>query len=425
MFPVTRRRANAIEICPCVDRRGYRGEHTLTAIDDAQTAITAVATDVLIVGGYGNVGQRIARLLAEDLGDRLLIGGRRIRRATRFAATLPGGATARHIDIDAPETYASALEGVAAVIMCLDTTELAFPHACVARGTRYVDISASNEVIERLGFLHDLAAAHQATIVCSVGLAPGLTNLLAKACVKSTDTVISSIAVHLLFGLGNRHGKAALEWLVDHLHRPFEIGPNGARHEVCPFEERSRAVFPPPFGERTTYRSDFSDQHTLPQTLSVPSVSTWTTYDRIGPARLLSRLARLGVLRWTRYRAVRRLAVLLLCAVRPGSDRFALAVAATPDDRSRTIWATAAGREEAQATAVITAQTLRRVLSKAPMAGVFQLDELYDLTEFEEPLMSHGIQINAPVPIQHRDKARPDPGRSLPDTGSCSKGTRP
>lgn len=407
-----------------VDRRGRREDLAVTITDDAQTAAADAATRVLIVGGYGNVGQRIARLLDEDLGDRLLIAGRDVRHATRFAATLRDGATARLIDIDDPESYASALIDVVAVIMCLDTTELAFPLACVKRGIRYIDISASYEVIERLSFLRDLATAHQATIVCSVGLAPGLTNLLAKACVKSTDILVSSIAVHLLFGLGDHHGKAALEWLVDRLHRPFEIGPSGARREVRPFEERAQAPFPSPFGERTTYCFDFSDQHTLPQTLGVPSVSTWTTYDRPAPARFLSRLARLGLLRWMRYRPLRRSAVWLLGTVRAGADQFVVAVTATTEGESQTISATAIGREEAQATAVIAAETLRHVLNKAPMAGVFQLDELYDLADYQGSLGRHGIQINAPPPLRRRTKPRPDGSPSLSDTTASGRRER-
>lgn len=395
----------------------------MTVGDSAASDAADAAGYVLIVGGYGNVGQRIARLLAEELGERLLVAGRDIRRARRFAETLSSGATARRIDIDDPESHASALEGVVAVMMCLDTTELAFAQACVTRGVRYIDISASYEVIERLSFLHDLAAAQRATIICSVGLAPGLTNLLAKSCVKSTDSFVSNVAVHLLFGLGDQHGRAALEWLVDRLPRSFATGPNGAARQHRPFEERARAVFPPPFGERTTYRFDFSDQHTLPQTLGVPDVSTWTTYDRAATARLLSQLAKRGVLRWTRNRVIRRLTVLLLSALRGGSDQFAVAVTATPAGEAQTLSATATGHQEAQATAVVAAETLRRVLNTTPAAGAFQLDELYDLADFEAPLARNGIQVSAPTPIRRSHQAQATT-RTSADAASCNDGAR-
>lgn len=396
----------------------------MTAGDSAASGAAEVAGYVLIVGGYGNVGQRIGRLLAEELGERLLVAGRDIRRARRFAETLSSGATARRIDIDDPESHASALEGVVAVIMCLDTTELAFAQACLARGVRYIDISASYEVVERLSFLHDLAAAQQATIICSVGLAPGLTNLLAKSCVKSTDTFFSSVAVHLLFGLGDRHGRAALEWLVDRLNRSFATGPDGAARQHRPFEERAHAVFPPPFGERPTYRFDFSDQHTLPRTLGVPDVSTWATYDRAAAAQLLSHLAKSGVLRWTRNRVMRRLTVLLLSALRGGSDRFAVVVTATSEGEAQTINATATGHQEAQATAVVAAETLRRVLNTTPPAGVFQLDELYDLADFEATLVRNGIKVSAPTPLRRSHQARSTTHTSLADAASCDNGAQ-
>lgn len=361
----------------------------------AETARSRADQGVLIVGGYGNVGRRIARLLADRLGERLFISGRHASRAARFAKTLGGGVRSRTINLELPDTYAPALADVVLVIMCLDTEDLKFAHACIAEGVHYVDITASHEVIERLGFMNDLACAHSSTIVTSVGLAPGLTNLLAKHSAQATDA--RRLDIHVLFGLGDRHGKAALEWMVDRLHRPFEISTMQGTRVVRAFEERSHAQFPPPFGERTTYGFDFSDQHTLPETLAVPSVSTWTTYDKAWVARLLSRLAIMGVLRWTRYRFVRHCWVLILGALRCGSDRFAVSVEATDAANERhKIRLTASGTQEAHATAVVAAETAMRVLTSGSPAGVFQLDQLYDLSDFEPTLAANGIEIGRP-----------------------------
>lgn len=350
---------------------------------------------VLIVGGYGNVGQRIARLLAKRLGERLFIGGRRASHAARFAQALGSGAHARMIDLAQPDTYGAALADVALVIMCHDTCDLKFAHACVLKGIHYLDITATYEVIERLGFMNDLACAHGSTLVTSVGLAPGLTNLLAKDCVQTTD--VWRLDIHLLFGLGDRHGQAALEWMVDRLHQPFEISTRQGTRVVRAFEEQSGAQFPPPFDQRTTYRFDFSDQHTLPETLAVPSVSTWMTYDPAWVARVVSRLGSVGVGRWTRYRWVRRCWVWLIGAWRFGSNRFAVSVEATQvGTKSPTIRRTATGTNEAHATAVVAAETALRVLHDASPAGVFQLDQRYDLGDFEPALAAHGIEIGRP-----------------------------
>lgn len=366
--------------------------------DAAKNAGRAIATgDVLIVGGYGSVGRRIARLLAKDLGEHLLIAGRHQSRAARFAAELNTGACARLIDVAIPETYAAALRNVDLVVMCLDTTDLKFAHVCIANGTHYIDITATYEVIERLGYLQDLARANKVTMLCSVGLAPGLTNLLAKACVQASSGTISNIDVHILFGLGDRHGKAALDWMINRFHHPFDIHTAHGSREVWPFEDRARGRFPAPFGERATYRFDFSDQHTLPRTLGMPSVSTWTTINRPGLASLLSRLARRGVLRWYRYRIVRRLTVTLMRTLRRGSARFAVSVEAQPSsDEADVVRFTASGIGESHTTAVIAAEAVRHLLASSPSAGVFQIDELYSLRDFESALAENDILIGRP-----------------------------
>ena len=174
---------------------------------------------ILIVGGYGTVGRQIARLLSRDYGPRLLIGGRHERKAARFTRSLGYGAQPRQLDLTDPASFPSALNAVGLVIMCLDTADLNFPHACITRAIHYIDITATYPVIERLEMLNELARVHGATILCSVGLAPGLTNLLAKACVQNAPAPVTALNIHLLFGLGDRHGRAALAWMVDRLQR--------------------------------------------------------------------------------------------------------------------------------------------------------------------------------------------------------------
>ncbi len=155
------------------------------------------APKILIVGGYGSVGYRIAKLLAPDFRARITIAGRNLRKAEDLARTLGHDSQARMIDVNDSRSYTAALEDVGLVIMCLDLTDTAFARACVTRGIHYVGITASLEVIERLSLLHDLAAANNAALVLSVGLTPGLTNLLAKACVGDAAKSLQVIDIHL------------------------------------------------------------------------------------------------------------------------------------------------------------------------------------------------------------------------------------
>jgi saccharopine dehydrogenase (NAD+, L-lysine forming) len=75
---------------------------------------------ILVVGGYGVVGRRIATELAADYPGRVVIGGRNPARANDVARAIGHGARGCKIDIVVPPSIAAALEGVAVVISCID-----------------------------------------------------------------------------------------------------------------------------------------------------------------------------------------------------------------------------------------------------------------------------------------------------------------
>ena len=347
------------------------------------------APSVLIVGGSGNVGRRIAGLLGPELRNRLVLGGRNPARAAEVARRV--GARALSLDIGDPTTFEAALEGVGLVVMCLDTIDLAFPHACASRGIHYLDITASLEVIERLECLDDIARTQGAAVLSSVGLAPGLTNLLAKACVARSPDPIASLDIHLLFGLGDQHGPAALGWMVDQLNQPFTTADAPVLRRWS-FGERSQTTFPAPFGNRATYRFNFSDQHTLRETLDLPLIRTWSTFDQPWLAAVLWRLAQLRLLRLTRFRPLRQTTVWALDKLAFGTDHFAVSVVATTNN-GRAFRATADGRAEAHGTAVVTAELVRQCLSKPPAPGVAQIDQRYSLADFLPTLTAQDISV--------------------------------
>jgi hypothetical protein len=77
--------------------------------------------------------------------------------------------------------------------------------------------------------------------VLSVGLAPGVTNLLARHCADRSGG--AEVRIGVLLGAGERYGPASIEWTLDGF---ATIGP------------ASRMRFPPPYGTRTVFRSPTS-----------------------------------------------------------------------------------------------------------------------------------------------------------------------
>jgi saccharopine dehydrogenase (NAD+, L-lysine-forming) len=67
-------------------------------------------TNVLITGGYGNVGRRVAADLAPDYPGRLVVAGRSAEKAGQLAAELGYGVRGRRVDVGDPSSVKAALK---------------------------------------------------------------------------------------------------------------------------------------------------------------------------------------------------------------------------------------------------------------------------------------------------------------------------
>lgn len=132
---------------------------------------------ILIVGGYGAVGNIISKELSKHYPGKVIVAGRNLSKAEDLARKIP--VIPMQLDLTSISTT-DFLDTVKLVIMCLDQTNTSFVELCIENGIDYIDISANQEVIEKIELLSEKAKKYQSSIVLSVGIAPGITNLLAK-----------------------------------------------------------------------------------------------------------------------------------------------------------------------------------------------------------------------------------------------------
>lgn len=319
---------------------------------------------VLVLGGYGAVGTRIVAQLRAR-GDVALAAGRNAARADRV------------VDLEGSDTGSlrAALSDVDAVI---NAAGLEDPNlvAQIARDVPFVDITATTGYVAALERL-DLPQP----VLLSVGLAPGLTNLLAAAVHASTPGPID-LAVFL--GAGEQHGAAAVAWSYGLLGRRFRDPGTGrpVRNYTM-----ARSFDLPGHRRRKLYRVDFSDQHVLTHDLGVP-VRTYFGLD----SRLAT--AALATLTWVPGASGAPRGLQL-----PGSDRW-LVLAQGPDQTSQ--WAS--GRVDAQATAVVAA-TAAGVVGGLP-PGIHHLHQVLTLADLPAGC---GIDLGKGVPGESALPNRPEP----------------
>ncbi len=154
---------------------------------------------VLVVGGYGQVGSRAARRLLAA-GYRVVLAGRSASRAAAVASEL--GCDHARIDVIDERTWGPASEDAATVLCCVDQTDETFVRWVLGSGRDYVDITANDDFFRRVERLGADAEQGRATALLSVGLAPGLTNLMVKRLADPLE-VREEAVIAVRLGLGN------------------------------------------------------------------------------------------------------------------------------------------------------------------------------------------------------------------------------
>ncbi|MCP8952192.1 MULTISPECIES: saccharopine dehydrogenase family protein [Bacillus] len=331
---------------------------------------------IMVIGGYGHVGQQICLQLSEVYPGQVFAAGRSYEKAEQFSHQTNGRVLPFQIDVR-QSMYTDWMDETKLVIMCLDQDDTSFAETCLRSNIDYLDISAKGAYIEQLAKVQQEL---NATAVLSVGLAPGLTNLLAaKAASKLTS--VEQIDIGIMLGLGDQHGKAAIEWTLDQVHTDYELTENHQRKKVKSFSGGKRIDFGKMLGKRQAYQFPFSDQQTLPSTLHVPSVTTRLCFDSRAATRAFALTRRLGMTSLLTMPKIKERAISLIQSAQMGTDQYAVKVEATGMKGNKIHQAALGikGRDESQATAQVASAAALHVLSRQFQAGVFHIEELFSL----------------------------------------------
>lgn len=341
---------------------------------------------IVVVGGYGHVGSGICARLGERYPGNVYAAGRSLEKSEAFSRSQRGKVLPMQLDSGKIPDHAWFTD-IRLIIMCLDQTDPAFVQACLENGVHYIDVSASGDWFRKVERLEKMAEQNGASAVLSVGLAPGLTNLLARETAAGIDGGDLSIEIGIMLGLGDSHGQAAIEWTVQSMTDIFEVAEKGHKTLKQSFSEGRRADYGPELGIRTGYRFPFSDQTTLPRSLGAAAASTRLCFDSRLATRAVAALMPLG-LRWLLGKAgFRKFFAASMTRFRLGSDAYAIVVEsfAGKEDRPRKK-AVLAGRNESDITAAAAAATAILVYEGGAPAGVHHSEEIFALSAREEAL---------------------------------------
>ena len=232
---------------------------------------------VLVLGGYGAIGQHVAAGCAG--ARRVLVAGRDGQAAVAMAGRLPGHAVGREVDARDPDAVAALVrqDQVDAVVDATGSEDLDVVAAVVRAGAHVVDISASPGHVRRLRRLDPVARRAGRSVLASVGLAPGLSNLAAARLHELTPS--SPVDITVLLGLGEDHGAASRAFTLRQIGQ--DVTDPWTGRTLRAFSDPREVVLPGGLGPRAAYRVASADASVLAEDLGVP-VTTRYAFDPDG-----------------------------------------------------------------------------------------------------------------------------------------------
>jgi saccharopine dehydrogenase-like NADP-dependent oxidoreductase len=342
----------------------------------------ASGSDILIVGGYGVVGRRIAERLAPLFPGRVVIAGRDAERAKAFCSTLGHGARGLHLDVRRAAELTSVLQGVGTVMSCVAQAEPFLLRAAIATGASYTDLAPRLAFWQGVEALHQQAVETGACVLLGAGLSPGISNMMARELADRLGGV-DSIETSILLSLGDEYGADSLQHVFESLRQPFKLFRRGRGEFVMPYSEGERILFPG-LGTRAAYVFPWSDVVYYPTTLGAGTAIGRLALDPPWINELLRMLVAIGAPRWLQQHGAldrQRRMIDRLKHAYSGDDRFALLVRVNRDDKTLAMSLT--GRRQAEVAAAGAAELCRLLASgEVQKPGVWSPEQVVSAGPF-------------------------------------------
>ena len=227
-------------------------------------------TKVLIVGGYGAFGSRIADRLAGDTNLRLVLAGRDVQHAELLAHAL-GAASGRELDAVAFDSRMATPEqlreiGADLVINASGPFQLhdyTLAWAAVAAGCHYVDLSDARGFVAGIVELDAAARDAGVLVVSGASTVPALSSAVVDA---HLDQFAQLDTIRLGISPGNKYhpGAATTASVLNMIGTPLPMARDGEPRVVRGWSGLHRHRFPGGGGRLMSY-ADMPDLYVFPQ----------------------------------------------------------------------------------------------------------------------------------------------------------------
>ena len=227
---------------------------------------------ILVLGGAGEMGSTAVADLIERTEHEITVGELRPDAATALLQRLGASGRAVHVDVDDPVSLGAALADIDVVLNATYMRQnVAVTDAAIKAGVHLVDLgSYYPETLQQLE-RHEDAVGAGCRIVPGCGVAPGLTNIVARLGADELESVESiGLYSYITHPLWTSPGIVITRF--DASTGTSLVYQDGSIVEHPSFSQAEQIDFPEPYGRQEVHLVPHPEPITLPRYIDVPNV---------------------------------------------------------------------------------------------------------------------------------------------------------
>ncbi len=203
---------------------------------------------VMIIGGYGNFGGYIAKVLSKCADITLIIAGRSLEKAQNFVRDLPAVVNAEAVVLDIDGDLASALRGAKPDVVIhttgpFQTQDYRVASACINQGCHYIDLADARRFVCGIGALDDAARRRDVLVVSGASSVPCLTAAIVDD-FKTQFSELHSLDYGISAAQQTNRGLATTSAVLSYVGKPISMLKDGNWQNVFGWQNLHAVSYP-------------------------------------------------------------------------------------------------------------------------------------------------------------------------------------
>jgi saccharopine dehydrogenase-like NADP-dependent oxidoreductase len=215
-------------------------------------------TIVLLIGGYGFFGERLARLLSTDAELKVIIAGRSLDKAKKFVETLVATGATAELEAAYLDSNSSSLALDVAATGAAIAVNLSGPFqnqgyhvasACIDARVHYLDLADAREFVNGIVALQGRAEAAGVVVISGASSVPALSSAVLDHLAPAFSEM-SFIDIGISPGNQTDRGTATVSAILSYCGEPIRIWKDAEWLNESGWTKHVRHNYPAPVGAR-------------------------------------------------------------------------------------------------------------------------------------------------------------------------------